>query len=101
MRVPISGICTGFRMIEGNGKTSDYGQLDILQVGTKDFPSDLTLVYVQKIEHLEFLLSNYKNGELKWINVFCNHEIDGREKVWVLLNIFSLSEEIIEVIPSD
>jgi hypothetical protein len=97
MRVPISGIVTGFRIHSGNNKQSDIGQLDILQVGTKDFPSSLIHVYVQDVRLLEYLLTHYSNGDLRWIDTYCVQTVDGRDKIWLLLKILSFSEEMIEV----
>lgn len=94
MRVPISGICTGFRIIKGHGKdASDYAKLDILQVGDKNYDSALIFVFVQDIEQIEYLLTHYSSGTLKWIDIFCIQIQDGREKVWLLKEIFHISKE--------
>lgn len=96
MRTILSGIVTGFRVNQGKGE--DFATLDILQVGTKDLESSLTIVYVNDIEHIEYLLTNYSNGMLKWIDTHIYATMQGREKIWVLKEIFNLSSESMEVL---
>jgi hypothetical protein len=96
MRIPLSGIVTGFRI--GKTKDSDFAQLDILQVGTKEYMSNLTFVYVEQTEHIDYLLTNYISGQLRWINVYVVQIQQGRETIWLLKDIFDLSKETLEVI---
>lgn len=98
MRVPISGICIGFRIIKGVGKSdSDYGKLFIVQAADRDHDADLISVYVQDISLIDYLLNHYSHGKLKWIDAYCNQVIDGRDKVWMLEKIFNLSNEQISI----
>lgn len=98
MRVPISGIALGFRIIKGVGKdASDYGKLFISQVADKDHDAVLITIFIQDVKHIEYLLNHYSNGELRWIDIYANHVMDGREKIWMLENIFGISEEIIPI----
>lgn len=99
MRTPISGICCGFRIIKGQGKdASDFAKLHILQVGTKDLDADCIPVFVQNVDLIGELLQGYSNGVLRWIDTYCYTYKDGRETVWMLDKILSLSDEIIEVV---
>ncbi|MEW9702922.1 hypothetical protein [Paenibacillus sp. SI8] len=97
MRCPISGIVTGFRMHKGDKNSSDYGELDILQVGTKDYKSHLEHIYVQDLDLIEQLLTDYSSGSLRWINTFCQRIPNGRETVFLLQKIFDMSEDVIPV----
>lgn len=97
MRVPLTGICTGFRVRSGGKTSSDYGELDIIQVGTKDHQTALTIVYVKENELLEYLLKHYSSGQLKWISVLIYSETSGRETLWMLQKVFDLDESEIEI----
>lgn len=98
MRVPISGIVTGFRLRKGTTKDAgDFGILDILQAGDKDFDSSLIFVYVQDVEMIDYLLTNYASGTLRWIDAYCQQVQSGRELVWILKKIFSLRKENIAI----
>jgi hypothetical protein len=98
MRTPISGIVLGFRIIKGAAKdASDYGKLFIVQAADKDHDADLIPVYVQEIDAIDYLLKNYSNGQLRWIDVYCNQVASGREMVWMLEKIFSISTDQIYV----
>lgn len=98
MQTIVTGICVGFRVIKGTGKdASDYGKLHILQVGTKNLDPDLIPIYVNDVENLGFLLTNYSSGALRWINCVCHTEMDGREKVWILGQVLSLNNATIPI----
>lgn len=94
MRTPISGIVTGFRIKKGTGKdASDYGLLDIVQCGDKTHDTSLIFVYVQEIEHIQYLLENYSNGSLKWIDIYAVQILNGRELIWMLEDIYEISDQ--------
>lgn len=99
LKVPISGIVTGFRIRKSTSAKdgSDYGLLDILQPGDKDYDSSLTFLYVQDIEIIDFLLRHYSNGQMRWIDTYCIQVPNGREMVWMLKRIFNLNKELIEI----
>lgn len=97
MRAPISGIVTGFRMKKGSAKETDYGELDILQVGDSKHSSSLIYVFVEDFELIRFLLANYSSGSLRWIDLYCYQLPQGREMVWVLEKIFGFEPEEIPV----
>lgn len=95
MRVPISGILSGFRIRQsGTAKDlSEYGYLDILQPGNKDFDSSLTFVVAQDRKVIEYFLQNYKSGQLHWIDLLCHQVRSGREDIWLLIKVFGMQEE--------
>jgi hypothetical protein len=98
VRAPINGIVTGFRIRKGTTKdSSDYGLLDILQPGDKDYDSSLTFIYVQETDFIAHLLTNYSSGQLRFIKTFCIQVPNGREHIWILKKILSLSDQQIPV----
>lgn len=97
LRVPFVGIVTGLRFIEGDKKTSDFGELDVIQVGTKDHRTSLIHLHVQDMELLEYLLSNYSSGKLKWISCIIRKMSFGREEVWTLEKVLNLEDEELNV----
>lgn len=95
MRFPLSGIVTGFRIHKPTSKdSSDYGELDVVQVGTKDYRSSLTFVFVQDVNLLERLLREYSSGSLKWINAYVQEVPSGRDTAYLLQQIFGMSDPI-------
>lgn len=99
MRVPLSGILTGFRIRE-SGTTKDrseYGYLDILQTGNKDFDSSLTHVVVQDTDLISYFLTHYHSGQLHWIDLLCHQVRSGKEDVWLLIKVYKMFDEAIEV----
>lgn len=98
MRVPISGICTGFRVIKASGKeTSDFGKIFIIQPADKDHDAVLITVFVQDIQLLEYILMNYSSGDFRWIDVYASQIPNGKDQVWILEKIFNLDNRSIEV----
>lgn len=97
MRVPFVGIVTGLRFIEGDKKTSDFGELDVIQVGTKDTRTTLVHLHVQDLELLEYLLANYSNGNLKWICCLIRKVTFAREEIWMLEKVLDLENEAIKI----
>jgi len=99
MRVPLSGILTGFRIRE-SGTTKDrseYGYLDILQTGNKDFDSSLTHVVVQDADLISYFLTHYSSGQLHWIDLLCHQVRSGKDDVWLLIKVFKMMDDPIEV----
>ncbi len=89
MRVPISGIFCGMRVIKAETKgASDYAKLFILQAADKDHDAVLITVYVQSIEHIEYLLLNHSSGTLEFIDIYASQIQDGKNLVWMLEKIF-------------
>jgi len=97
MRAPISGIVTGYRVKKGGAKESDYGELDVLQVGDSRLASSLTFVYVEDFELMTYLLAEYSSGTLRWIDLYCYQIQQGRELVWILDKIFGFEANQIPV----
>lgn len=97
MRCPISGILLGFRIIKGSKLESDFGKLFIAQACDKDHDAVLVTVFIQDTELLTELLTNYTNGQLRWIDTFCNQVQDGREKVWLLERIFEINKTVLQI----
>lgn len=95
MRVPLSGICTGFRIrTSGSVKDkSEYGFLDIIQPGTKDFDTTLTQVIVSDVEHINYFLTHYSSGKLKRISVLIHKVENSKELLWQLIDIYNLDRE--------
>lgn len=99
MRVPLSGIVTGFR-IRQSGTTKDksyYGFLDIVQCGDKDYDSTLTHVLVDQEELITYFLTYYSTGDLRYIDVLVHQVENGREKIWTLISVFNMKEDTEEV----
>lgn len=103
MRVPLSGILTGFRIRQsGSSKdTSEYGYLDILQQGDKNYDSSLTHVVVQDTDQITYFLQHYSTGSLRWVDLLCHQVQNGREMVWLLIKIYNMQEDLIELEGAD
>lgn len=100
MRVPLSGIVTGFR-VRQSGTTKDksyYGFLDVLQPGDKDYDSSLIHVLVDNEELITYFLTHYSSGNLRYIDVLVHQVENGREKVWMLISVFNMKKETEEVL---
>lgn len=97
MKVPICGICCGFRIKEG-GKNSDYAVMDILQAGDKNYDSSLISVYIDQIDIIEKLLQTYSDGQLRWFEGYCIQIPQGRDLIWLLQDLFTFSSSELEVI---
>jgi hypothetical protein len=99
MRVPISGIVTGFRIKRAAGKNeTDVGVIDVLQPGDKTFESALIFIYVHDVEYIQFMLENYADGSLRWINTYCAEMSMGREKAFFLIKILDMSARPLKVL---
>lgn len=96
MRVPLSGICTGFRIRQSGSvkDKSEYGYLDVLQLGDKKFDSTLTHVVIDDAELIQYFLTYYADGQLRKINLLVHQIPDGREKIWYLIKVFDLNDKL-------
>lgn len=97
MRVPISGICVGFRIIKGPKDSSDFAKIFVVQPADKNHDASLIEIFVQDLGLIEFTLNNYSNGRLQWIDLYCSQIQNGRELVWLAERIYDLSPTPITV----
>lgn len=99
MRAPLSGIVSGFRIRQsGTAKDmSEYGYIDLLQPGDKNYDSSLTHIVVQDTDLITFMLQHYSSGQLRWINMLCHQIPNGRELIWLLKKIYTFAPDSLTV----
>lgn len=81
MRFLINGLLVGFRVRQGGKQSSDYGVLDLLQVGDKDRDSVLKQIIIQDLEVLQFFLESFSDGQFRWLDLLVVEQLAGKEYV--------------------
>lgn len=99
MKAPIIGICCGFRVRTADTKKdSDFAVIDVLQPGDVNYDSTLVQVFCDQPDQIEYFLSHYSSGQLRWIELYCVQIQQGREKVWYLQDVLMFSDEHIPIL---
>lgn len=73
---------------------SEYGYLDVLQLGDKNYDSTLTHVVIDNLDLIKYFLTHYSDGQLRRVDLLVHQIVDGREKVWLLIKVFDLGEKV-------